>query len=157
MPDPCSSDRGSAELLVREINRSLLLPLVRAHREINWSWCSRVVHPIEDDVADTKRSVDSLLVLAREGGATAERFAKFAQENLCQESWDFILDGVQYEMVSVFLGFCPCRRNTCRPGAMRLVVRPWAGFALLGSEQLPERTYGLGKISICGFSVRGEG
>ncbi len=111
---------------MREINRSLLLPLVRAHRENNWSWCARAVHPIED-FADTKPSVDSLLVLARKGGGTAERFAKFAHENLCQESWDFILDGVQYEMVSALKGVdcCDCRRNARRVGVRRakLVVR----------------------------------
>ncbi|CAM9557458.1 unnamed protein product [Ascophyllum nodosum] len=38
-----------------------------------------------------------VLFFARQGGVLCEKFDAFVQENLCMESWDFIIEGVAYE------------------------------------------------------------
>ena len=39
-----------------------------------------------------------VLFFARQGGVLCEKFDAFVQENLCMESWDFIIEGVAYEV-----------------------------------------------------------
>lgn len=52
------------------------------------------------DTEMTSDDVEGSLCLIKKGGKTANRFGKFCQKNLCMESWDFVLDAVNYEMVS---------------------------------------------------------
>ncbi|CAM9364184.1 unnamed protein product [Hapterophycus canaliculatus] len=79
--------------------------MVRAHRQNHWSWFARAVVPVENDpgVGGTS-GTDELLAFARKGGAMSDRFAQYARENLCMESWGFIVDAVRYEKVSEWGG-----------------------------------------------------
>lgn len=69
----------------------------------NHGWRKQAVIPVADDsdVAD----MDGVHALATKGGEMAQRFGRFVQENLCMESWDFIVDAVQYETVSAWICF----------------------------------------------------
>ncbi|CAM9664895.1 unnamed protein product, partial [Pylaiella littoralis] len=43
--------------------------------------------------------VEGSLCLAKSGGEMADRFGTFCQKSLCRESWDFVVDAVNYETV----------------------------------------------------------
>lgn len=74
---------------------SFVTPLAAHFKQHGWT--KQAVIPLEEDVND----FPGLHEIAKTGGEMAQRFGRFVQENLCMESWDFILDAVQYEMVSV--------------------------------------------------------
>ncbi|CAM9577281.1 unnamed protein product [Scytosiphon promiscuus] len=77
------------------------VPMVRVHRKNHWSWFASAVCPIENDAEiGATPGTDDVLTLARKGGAMSHRFAQFVRENLCMESWDFVVDAVRYEQES---------------------------------------------------------
>ncbi|CAM9794056.1 unnamed protein product [Pylaiella littoralis] len=73
---------------------SLLTPLVTHFK--NNGWTKKVLVPVEEDLGID--DLPGVHELAKQGGEMAQRFGRFVQENLCMESWDFIVDAVQYEM-----------------------------------------------------------
>lgn len=77
--------------------RRLIVPLLAHYKE--YGWVKPSVLPVEDETSSNE-DVDGVHALAVKGGDMADRFGRFVQENLCMESWDFILDAVKYEMVS---------------------------------------------------------
>lgn len=66
--------------------------------------CGVMVIPLELDVdiEITSGDVEGSLCIAKNGGQMSDRFGKFCQKNLCMESWDFVLDAINYESVSIF-------------------------------------------------------
>lgn len=75
-------------------------------------WTRQPVVPVQED-PDTA-NLPGVHELAKQGGDLSQRFGRFVQENLCMESWDFILDAVQYEMVSVSQSASPSASCFCR-------------------------------------------
>ncbi|CAB1107996.1 unnamed protein product [Ectocarpus sp. CCAP 1310/34] len=78
----------------------LLLPMVRAHRGGVKAWFRATVVPVDETVAVSALDVDGVVGLASSGGEMAEQFGKFCRENLCMESWDFLVDVVRYERMA---------------------------------------------------------
>lgn len=93
--------------------------MVRVHRHNHWSWFAHAVSPVERGPAvGVPPGTEDLLTLARGGGALGERFAQFTRENLCMESWDFIVDAIRYQKVR------ECRGSSfflCRSSPLRLI------------------------------------
>lgn len=81
---------------------SLLVPLIRFRHCAFRGLHGVEIIPVELalDTEMTSGDLGGSLCLARNGGKTAKRFGKFCQKSLCMESWDFVLDAVNYETVS---------------------------------------------------------
>lgn len=53
-----------------------------------------------EPISDT----DGVLEIASKGGISSDRFGEFCRKNLCMESWDFIVEAVQYQVcINIFL------------------------------------------------------
>ncbi|CAN0184313.1 unnamed protein product, partial [Ectocarpus sp. 4 AP-2014] len=79
---------------------SLLLPMARAHRGGVHKWFRATVVPVEDVFTVQASEECDLLRLASGGGELAQQFGEFCRENLCMESWDFLVDVVSYERIA---------------------------------------------------------
>ncbi|CAM9668711.1 unnamed protein product, partial [Ectocarpus fasciculatus] len=79
---------------------SLLLPMARAHRGGVQAWFRATVVPVEDILVVPASDVCDVLRLASSGGELAQQFGNFCRENLCMESWDFLVDVVRYERIA---------------------------------------------------------
>ncbi|CAN0314603.1 unnamed protein product [Ectocarpus sp. 6 AP-2014] len=82
---------------IQVFTHGLIVPLLAHYKE--YGWVNPSVLPVEDEPSSND-DVDGVHALAVKGGDMAERFGRFVQENLCMESWDFIVDAVKYEMES---------------------------------------------------------
>lgn len=77
----------------------MLIPMMRARHLSRGAWFKWSVIPVDDGVIEQVVSdVDGVLTLATAGGEIAEEFERFCRENLCMESWDFIVDVVRYQV-----------------------------------------------------------
>ena len=73
--------------------------MARVHRGGWRSWTRTAIVPVENNVYN--QDFHGVLAIASAGGGVADHFAKFCRENLTLESWEFILDALEYEkMVS---------------------------------------------------------
>lgn len=73
--------------------------LVPVYDYYGWSNTGRAyVVPIEGPTSPSVRSNEGVLDFAREGGEIAELFGDFCRQNLCMESWDFLVDSVAYKV-----------------------------------------------------------
>ncbi|CAM9499242.1 unnamed protein product [Ectocarpus sp. 8 AP-2014] len=79
---------------------SLLLPMARAHRGGVQEWFRATVVPVEEVFTVQASDECGVLRLASGGGELAEQFGIFCRENLCMESWDFLVDVVRYERIA---------------------------------------------------------
>eukprot|EP00903_Cladosiphon_okamuranus_P020541 g18854.t1 len=81
---------------------SLVLPIARYEGWIGLTKRSKVVHIKEADGTSNQllfSGTDGVLDFAVDGGVPAELFGVFCEQNMCSESWDFVLMSVHYEMV----------------------------------------------------------
>ena len=58
----------------------------------------RHVVPIEDPKSPSVRDKKGVLDYAKEGGEVSDMFGDFCRQNLCMESWEFIMDSVAYKV-----------------------------------------------------------
>lgn len=79
-------------------NDRLLVPLVSFLKRNRYRVDAALVVPVED--TKPTYEMDGVLALASKGGDVCRRFEHFCRENLCMESWYFVVDAVLYEMVS---------------------------------------------------------
>lgn len=77
---------------------SLYIPMLAHFQNHGWT-IKQAVMPAEEEVEND--DYPGVYKIAKMGGDVAQRFQRFVQENLCMESWEFIVDAVNYEMVSV--------------------------------------------------------
>ena len=79
------------------------MPIARYQGWIGRAWRSNVVHVLEVQEGKTRQGLlpiaAGVIDFAREGGLPAERFGEYCDNNLCSESWEFVLVAVHYEMV----------------------------------------------------------
>lgn len=90
---------------------SLLVPMMRS-RHLTFHGVGGVgIVPVElnFDSENTSDDVEGSLLLAKNGGNNANLFGKLCQKSLCMESWDFVLDAINYETVSICLTGSPSR------------------------------------------------
>lgn len=88
-------------------NDRLLVPLVSYSKCQGYRVDKALVIPVEDSTPAYE--MDGVLAMASKGGDMCNRFESFCRENLCMESWYFIVDVVLYEMVSSPYLFCSQR------------------------------------------------
>lgn len=75
---------------------SLLLPVA-----VNEKWCgaaNSAVAPGGGYLEGSLTEASGVLGIARGGGGIAKRFGNFCKSALCLESWEFILDVVDYQV-----------------------------------------------------------
>ncbi|CAM9582874.1 unnamed protein product, partial [Hapterophycus canaliculatus] len=75
----------------------LVVPMMAYHKK--HGWIRRGVIPSEDDAdigGKWNYDVKGVLEIAVHGGEMRKRFESFVMKNLCMESWDFIMESVNY-------------------------------------------------------------